>query len=77
MERQFKLGVDVNEYDSLLDGFTFGQVIDALHCGEKVINETAVRKVVQDILNSQLQDLYTLLDGNLGEIVKLASKGRE
>ena len=77
MDKAWKLGIDLNECDNLLDGFSFEAVITALHHGEKVINKAAVRRVVKDILESQLQDLNCLLENNMSEIIKRAKKGRE
>jgi len=77
MDRTWKLGVDLAGYDNLLDGFTFGTVITALHCGEKVIDEKAVRKVVKEILDSQLQDLDFLIENNMDKIIAQAKKGRD
>jgi len=77
MDREWKLGVDLHETDSLLDGFTFESVITALYCGEPVIDESAVKRVVNDILKSQMQDLNCLLENNMNEIIKRAKKGRD
>jgi len=77
MEREWKLGTDIDEYDDLLGGFTFESVITALYCGERVINEAAVNRVVKDILTSQMQDLDFLLKKNIDEIIKRAKRGRE
>jgi uncharacterized protein YqgV (UPF0045/DUF77 family) len=77
MEREYKLGKDLNETDSLLDGFTFEDVITAVRCGEEIINSATVRRVVSDILENQKQDLHSLLRANMSEIIKRAKKGRE
>lgn len=76
MDRQWKLGVDLHEDDNLLDGFTFTAVIDALHCNEPVIDEAAVRKTIKNILEPQLEDLWSLANNNIKEIIKRASKDR-
>ena len=77
MEKVWKLGIDLNECDNLLDGFTFEQVITALYCGEKIIDKKSVKRVIKEILESQLQDLNCLLENNMNEIIKRAKKGRE
>ena len=63
--------------DSILDGFSIGQVIDALHYGEKVIDENAVRKVVSDLVESQIWDMNAIVDENMEEIIAAAYKGRD
>lgn len=77
MERQWKLGEDMHETDNMLDGITFDDVILALHSGERVIDERAVRRVVQDILESQMQVFEYILNKNIDEIIKRAKRGRE
>lgn len=77
MDRQWKLGEDMHETDNILDGITFDDVILALHSGERVIDEKAVRRVVQEILESQMQDFEHILNKNMSEIIKRAKRGRE
>jgi hypothetical protein len=74
---EYILGKDVHEKDNLLDGFTFEGIITALHCGEPVINEKVVRKVVLDNLHRCIQDLNHLVDINMDEIIKRALAGRD
>lgn len=76
MERQWKLGVDLHEEDNLLDGFTFSIIIDALHCNEPEINEAAMRKTIKEVLGTQLEEMESLIDNNIEEIIKRASRGR-
>ena len=64
-ERQWILGEDVSEYDSLLDGFTFNQLIVSLHSGSEKVNPKEVRKVVKDMLESQLEDMWFLVERNM------------
>ena len=75
-EKQWKLNEDMHQQDCILDPVTFEQVIDALHCNERVIDEIAVQRVVQEILDSRLQDFYYLIDNNINEIIAEAMKGR-
>ena len=75
-EKQWKLNEDMHKSDCILDPITFEQVIDALHCNERVINEVAVYKVTREILESRLQDLYYLIENNMQEIIAEAAKGR-
>jgi len=70
--RSWKLGVDLNNGDNLLDPITFDDVITALQCNEKVINEGTVRKVVNEILESNITNFKELLEANISEIVKRA-----
>ena len=76
MDKSWKLGVDVHEKDNILDGFTFEDIIIALHCNEPSINEATVRKTVKLIMEQRLQDMNILIDINMNEIIKRASKGR-
>ena len=77
MDRQWKLGEDMHETDNILDGITFDDVILALHSGERVIDEKAVRRVVKEILEIQMQDFEYILNNNINEIIARAKRGRE
>ena len=74
MERKYKLGVDLIDKDSLLDGFTFEEVIDVLHCNESEINEAVVRRVVNDMLRENTTNMRELLNDNVMEIIKRATQ---
>ena len=76
MERQWKLGEDVSEHDNLLDGITFNQLIVSLHSGSEKVTPAEVGKVVKDMLEIQLEDMWFLVDKNMDEIIKRAMKGR-
>lgn len=76
MERQWKLGEDVSEHDNLLDGITFNQLIVSLHSGSERVTPAEVRKVVKDMLEIQFEDMWFLVDKNMDEIIKRATKGR-
>jgi len=76
MDRKWKLGEDLNEKDSLLDGLTFEDIITAVYSNEPIIDAASVKKVVKEILDRQTADLYILLENNMGEIIKRATKGR-
>lgn len=76
IEKQWKLNEDMHPQDCILDSVTFQQVIDALHCNERVINENAVWGVVREIMDSRLEDLQYLIENNINEIIAEAKKGR-
>ena len=76
MERQWKLGEDVSEHDNLLDGITFNQLIVSLHSGSEKVTPAEVRKVVKDMLEIQLEDMWFLVDKIMDEIIIRAMKGR-
>lgn len=76
MERQWKLGEDMHPSDCILDPITFEQIIIALHCNEKVIDEHTVLKVVREAMDSRVQDLHYLVTNNMQEIIAEAKKGR-
>jgi len=76
MKRKHKLGIDLIDKDSLLDGFTFEEVIDALHCNEPEINEAAVHRVVNDMLKENTINMREILKNNVMEIIKRAKAGK-
>ena len=76
MDKQLKLGEDVHEQDNLLDNITFADVILAVRCNEKVVDEKAVRRVVKQILETAMQDFNFLLDNNMDVIIKAVKEVR-
>lgn len=72
---EWKLGKDLISSDSLLDGFTFNDVILALHT-ESTVNEYTARRVLREILEIRMQDMNYLFDNNIDQIIELALKGR-
>lgn len=66
----------MNETDPALDGFTIQQVIDALHNEPGTLTTEKLHGVVHDILDSQLYDLWAIIDENDEEIIAAAYKGR-
>ena len=77
MNKRYLLGHDLMEKDSLMDGFTFEEVINTLNCNEEVINEKTARKIVNEILTIQLTDMNKLLNDNIQEIIKRAEARRQ
>lgn len=75
-KREWRLHDDLTTSDNMLDGFTFDDVILALHTCQNINEETAVQ-VVRDILGQRLQDLEFLFDKNIDIIMAEAKKGRE
>lgn len=67
----------MNMADSLLDGFTLRQVVDALHNEPGPLTEEVLKKVVNDMLATQLEDLWAIVNENDEEIIAAAYKGRE
>ena len=63
--------------DNLLDGFTVSQVVNALHNEPGPLTEEALKKVVNDMLATQLEDLWAIVNENDEEIIAAAYKGRE
>lgn len=76
-ENQWKLGIDMVSSDNMMDGFTFDDVILAVHHNCRKITPDQVRKQVYEILANRLEDLNYLLDNNIEEIMQEARKGRE
>ena len=77
MDRKWKLGDDLHESDSIMDGISFDDLIVALHCGEKTIDVNAVNKAYNDMLMQRHQDAMFLLKNNMSEIIRRALRGRE
>lgn len=59
----------MNMADSLLDGFTLRQVVDALHNEPGPLTEEVLKKVVNDMLATQLEDLWAIVNENDEEII--------
>lgn len=77
IERKWKLGEDVSRQDSVLDGFTFEQLIISLRSGSKKVDEAEIRKVAKEMLDIQLEDMNYLIDNNINEIIEAVIEGRE
>lgn len=76
MEKKWKLGDDLDRYDDLLYGFTFDDLILAVHCNCRKITPEAVLREAREILDIRMQDYRFLLENNLDAIIKEAKKGR-
>ena len=72
MERQWKLDEDLSVTDNILDGLTFDELILTVHCNCREKTEKAVRKELKEIVNSRLEDMYYLLENNIGKIIEKA-----
>lgn len=66
----------MNMAGSLLDGFTLRQVVDALHNESGTLTTEKLHKVVQNIVDSQLEDLWAIVNENDEEIIAAAYEGR-
>ena len=72
-EKHWRLGDDLSTYESILDGVTFDDLILAVHCGVKKneITPDTVRHVLRkEILESRMQDMWFLVEKNMGKIIK-------
>lgn len=61
---------------NILDGFTFRDLILAVHCNCENITPEAVRREAAEILEERMQDYRFLLRNNIEEIMAEAKKGR-
>ena len=77
IERKWKLNEDIHRDDAIFDQITFNDIILAIHCNEKVIDERAIRKVAAEIIDKRMQDFIYLLSNNMNEIIAEAAKGRK
>lgn len=75
--RPWKLGVDIETYDNLLDGLTFDDLILSVHCNCREITREAVQKELDEIMDGRLADMRFLLRNNMDAIMEAARKGRE
>ena len=75
-EKKWKLGDDVSEFDNLLDGITFQDLITAVRCNCPVVNRQTIKKTVQEILEPRLEDMWFLIENNVAEITAEATKYR-
>ena len=62
--------------DLLLDGFDVRNVVESLRSEPGTLTTEKLHKVVQDILDSQLQDLWAIVNENDEEIIAAAYEGR-
>lgn len=76
-DRNWKLGEDLSEVDSLVDDVTFRDLILAVHCNCQKITPDAVRTELNRIINQRLEDTFFLVENNMEQIIKEARKGRE
>ena len=76
MDRNWKLNEGMHRNDAIFDEITFRDIIDALHAGERVLDENAVHRVVKEILDGRMQDFKFLIEHNIDEIIAEAAKGR-
>lgn len=67
----------LNKADSLLDGFAVRQVIDALHNEPGPLTEETLKKVINEMLAPQLEDMWAIVQENDEEIIAAAYNGRE
>ncbi len=74
---EWKLGIDLLRNDSVLDGFTFEQLIISLRSGSKKVDETEIRKVAKEMLDIQLEDMNYLIDNNINEIIEAVLEGKD
>lgn len=63
--------------DLLLDGFDVRHVVESLHNEPDTLTTQKLYKVVQNIVDSQLQDLWAIVNENDEEIIAAAYKGRD
>lgn len=76
-ERQWKLGEDLHPTDNILDPITFEDIITALRCNEVVIDRRAIQNVINEFMDTRMQDFDHLINNNINEIIAEAKKGRK
>ena len=73
----FKLGVDLDEDDALLDSITFKDIISHVCCSARAINDRNIREMVREILCQRVEVMKDLLNLNIDKIAEEARKGRK
>lgn len=76
-EKQWKLNEDMHQNDCIFDPITFNDIILAAHCNERILDESAIRRVAKEILENRMIDFEYILENNINEIIAEAKKGRE
>lgn len=77
IEPKWKLGEDMHQNDAIFDEITFSDIILAAHCNERVLDESAIKRVAKDILENRMIDFEYLIENNINEIIAEATKGRD
>lgn len=77
MESKWRIGEDLSVEDNMMDGFTFQDIITAVHCNCPEITPDAIRKEVLAFVELRIDDLKCLLERNMDVIAEEAKKGRE
>lgn len=77
IERQWKLGEDMHPNDNIFDPITLNDIILAAHCNERILDESAIKRVAKEILENRMIDFEYILENNINEIIAEAAKGRE
>ena len=73
-ERKWKLGEDMYPEDSVLDGFSFNDIIRAVRCGcRDMSDKSEIISIYKDIIQQRLEDADFVLMNNLDEIIRYAS----
>lgn len=60
----------LHKKDSILDGFSFEDLIDTVHCNESKINEKAVKKVFEEMLQYQIAEAREMFEAQLKNVMK-------
>lgn len=76
MEREWRLGNDLDTSDNLLDGITFDELILTVHCNCRSITPKTVRKELMEIVELKMEDMRELLERNVDYIIAAAKEGR-
>ena len=77
MERNWKLNDDLLPQDNALDPITFDDIILAVHCNCRIVNEKTIRQTAKEIIEQRMTDFNFLLANNIEEIREAALVGRE
>ncbi len=76
-EDKWKLGLGQTTSDSVMDGFTFDDLITAIQSNCKEITEDDVWEQAMSIIRGQMEDMKYLIETNMEQIINAAFAGRE
>ena len=63
--------------DDLLGGFTHDDLVTAVLSNESTITEQTVKKVFNEMLQQQINDVKATLKANLQEVLKICKESKD
>ena len=60
----------IHRNDSVLDGFNVGELIDTVSCNEEIIDEAAINRVFEEMLQYQISEAREMFKAQIKNIKK-------